>query len=148
VSALQEELTKANFRVVVRSNLASVLGDTALKVYIRRLKEEHRPNPPSGGTLVAKSELQESTYKHWWIYRRALPDGMEYWLHTPKQEGLVFHEWKLRARLVASLGTDREYVFPASPVNDPQVYQESKHGSHDAPDFARVPGTMPRSGPA
>ena len=137
VSALQEELTKTNFRVVVRSNLASVVGDTALKVYIRRLKEEHRPNPPSGGTLVAKSELQESTNKHWWIYRRALPDGMEYWLHTPGPEGLVFHEWKVRARLVASLGTDRDYVFPAPPVSDPQVYQESKHGSHDAPDFAR-----------
>lgn len=137
VSALQDELIKTNFRVVVKSNLASVLGDTALKVYIRRLKEERRPNPPSGGTTVAKSELQEPPTDHWWIYRRALPDGVEYWLHTPKPEGVVYHEWKVRARMVTDLGTDRDYVFPAPPVSDPLVYQESKHGSHEAPDFTR-----------
>lgn len=137
VSALQDELIKTNFRVVVKSNLASVLRDAALKVYIRRLKEERRPNPPSGGTTVARSELQESPTDHWWIYRRALPDGVEYWLHTPKPEGVVYHEWKVRARMVTDLGTDRDYVFPAPPVSDPLIYQEGKHGKHDAPDFTR-----------
>lgn len=134
---MHDELRKANFRVVVKSNLVSVLGDAALKVHFRRLVEKHRPNPPSGGTTVVRSELQESPTDHWWLYRRALPDGAEYWLHTPRPEGLVFHEWKVRARMVASLGTDREYVFPAPPVSDPLVYQESKHGDHDAPDFTR-----------
>lgn len=85
----------------------------------------------------AQDELQESTKKNWWIFRRALPDGMEYWLHTPRPRGLVFHEWKVRARLVASLGTDRDYVFPAPRVSDPLVYQESKHGSHDDPNFSK-----------
>lgn len=137
VDALHDELRKANFRVVVKSNLMSVLGDAALKIYIRRLKEKRRPNPPSGGTTVVSSELQESPTGHWWLYRRALPDGVEYWLQTPQPEGLVYHEWKVRARVVANLGTDREYVFPAPPIDDPLVYQESKHGGHDAPDFTR-----------
>jgi hypothetical protein len=137
VDALQGELIKTNFRVVVRSNLASVLGDASLKVYIRRYLEERRPNPPSGGTTVARSEVQESPTNYWWIYRRALPDGVEYWLHTPKPEGLVYHEWKVRARMVAGLGTDREYVFPAPPVSSSLVYQSSEHGKHDAPDFTQ-----------
>ena len=137
VDALQGELIRTNFRVVVRSNLASVLGDTSLKVYIRRYMEERRPNPPSGGTTVARSEVQESPTEYWWIYRRALPDGVEYWLHTPKPEGMVYHEWKVRARMVAGLGTDREYVFPAPPVSSSLVYQSSEHGKHDAPDFTR-----------
>lgn len=137
VDALHDELAKANFRVVIRSNLVSILGDAALKVHIRRFKEIHRPNPASGGTTVVKTELQESQDGDWWIHRRFLPDGVEYWLETPRPMGLVFHEWKIRARMVADLGTDREYVFPAPPVSDPLVYQEARHGNHEAPDFTR-----------
>lgn len=137
VEALHDELRKANFRLVVKSNLMSILGDASLKVHIRRLMEKHRPNPPSGGTTVVRSDLQESPTDHWWLYRRVLPDRVEYWLRTPKPEGLVYHEWKVRARVVANLGTEREYVFPAPPVSDPLVYQESEHGAHDAPDFTR-----------
>ncbi|MFL1468211.1 hypothetical protein [Marinobacter sp. HN1S83] len=137
VDALHEELMKTNFRVVVKSNLVSVLGDAALKVYIRRLKEKRRPNPPAGGTTVVSRELQESPDDEWWLHQKPLPDGVEYWLHTPQAEGLVYYEWKIRTRMVASLGTDREYVFPAPPVSDPLVYQAGEHGDHDAPDFAQ-----------
>lgn len=137
VDALHDELIKTNFRVVVRSNLVSILGDAALKVYIRRFKEMHRPNPASGGTTVIKSELQEPAAGDWWTHRRILPDGFEYWLETPKPGGLVVHEWKVRARMVADLGTNTEYVFPAPPVSDPLVYQKGRHGNHEAPDFTR-----------
>lgn len=137
VDEIHDELVKANFRIVVRSNLVSILGEAALKVHIRRVKEVHRPNPGSGGTTVAKTELQESQDGDWWVHRRFLPDGIEYWLETPRPRGLVFHEWKIRARMVADLGTDREYVFPAPPVRDPLVYQEFRHGNHEAPDFTK-----------
>lgn len=135
VDALHDELVKANFRVVVRSNLLGILGDAALKVHIRRFKEVHRPNPGSGGTTVVKTELQDSPDGDWWIHRRFLPDGIEYWLETPRPAGLEFHEWKIRARMVADLGSDREYVFPAPLISDPLVYEETRHGNHEAPDF-------------
>lgn len=137
VDALHDELIKTNFRVVVKSNLVSILGDAALKVYIRRLKEERRPNPPGGGTTVISSELEEPSSSHWWTHRRALPNGIEYWLHTPKRAGMVYYEWTVRGRLVAKLGTDREYVFPAPPVRDSLVFQTSKYGDHDEPDFTQ-----------
>ncbi|OAN91603.1 hypothetical protein A8B84_08410 [Marinobacter sp. EhC06] len=64
--------------------------DGALKVHIRRFKEVHRPNPGSGGTTVVKTELQDLPDGDWWIHRRFLPDGIEYWLETPRPSGWCF----------------------------------------------------------
>lgn len=50
---------------------------------------------------------------------------------------MVYYEWTVRGRLVAKLGTDREYVFPAPPVRDSLVFQTSKYGDHDEPDFTQ-----------
>ncbi|MBJ6136517.1 hypothetical protein [Marinobacter litoralis] len=137
IDALHDELIKTNFRLVVKSNLVSVLGNGAFNVHIRRLKEQRRPNPPAGGSTVIKREYQKPSSDHWWTHSKDLPNGIEYWFHTPKPEGLVYYEWAVRARLVAKLGSAQDYVFPAPPVSDPMVYQESKHGNHDEPDFTR-----------
>lgn len=137
VDALHEELITTNFRLVVKSNLVNILGSSAFKIHIRRLKEQRQPNPPAGRATVIKREQQKSPAGHWWVHRRVLPNGIEYWLHTPKPAHMVYYEWTIRARLVAKLGTDREYVFPAPPVSDPLVYQASKYGNHDEPDFTR-----------
>ncbi len=137
VDRLRQDLEKVNFRIVVKSNLLTVMDDAAVKVHFRRLLEERRPNPPGGGTNVYRNELQEPPESHWWIYRRRLPDGFEYWLHTPRPQGLVIHEWKVRARLIANLDTEQEYIFPAPPVSDPLIFDSTEHNEHDNPDFAR-----------
>ncbi len=142
VSQVAESLMKVNLRVKVRSNLIAITGQGALEFDVRRLRAYSKVRfgalGPSQGT--EQWDIQTAPRGHWWLYETALPDGVEYWFHSPEQATVeqmqrtgkdeTFY-WIVRARLKTTLGSTTDYVFPAPALEDNLSFNDVKHGKVD-----------------